>query len=302
MVTRDEYKAFVGELELARGLEDRAKALRDSKDPNAASNARTDLTSIINGAVGPQTIIETTPDTQILAYVPGLKKVFDVKSLSEFIRNPDGIIETAGNLMNEKAEKDYTEKGKKDETKYDFHKYARRFLDVAPVETGNVRYDAIAQHHALYKGIVDGIKEYQRGGEDPSAALEFIQSTVRYIAEDVKNTLRERISVKDLFDENNPDDKKEIEDVEEAINDLAVLVADSYVSSAPERALLRANVVAGNIGKRIGRMLPKDERADYAEAMVKAQLAEAKKIFSSDRGKGREAYRVVLDSLYQLIR
>ena len=302
-ISDEQYKAFLQHANMAEASEEYAKILRNSSNPEEIGKVRTDLVSLINSELGPKTVATNTPDSELFTYTPKLKRISEARTLAEFLENPAEIIEFAREKANEKASKDFKDRSKPDQTEDDFNRFARRYLEVTPIETGIAKYDSVVRQHALYKGFADAMKEFHRSGEDKTEShINFVQSTAGYIKEDVAQRLMQGNYIDRIFDRNDEDDKKEIEDLEDDITDLANLVARSYLEASPEQALMKVNMVAQEVRKRVETMLPKSERANYAETMLKRGADYAGEVSGEDKRKGGAVYKQVMNDLFQIVR
>jgi len=303
MTSEEKYKAFLQHLSFAEASEEYARILRNSNNTEEVGEARKELVKLINGAISPGTVTEATPDSELFGYIGKSRKIWELKSLAEFLDDPCGVLYAARKKADDDAQLDFDRAEEVTGTPDRFNDFARKFLDVTPLKTGNAKYDAVVPHHAMYKGLVDAVRSYHASGEiNPETHIEFTQRTVEIIAEDTKARLLDGGYLERVFDANEAEDRIEMDDLLDDINDLAEYVARSYLNTTPENALLKANIVAQEIRKRVEKMLPLEERADYTEAMLCAAIEDADRTFELDRREGRKKYGKVMRDLYEVVR
>jgi len=293
----DLYRDFLSNAQGVNLLPRVAQTLRNSSSPEAAGNAKKSLVNIINGELGHQTVSMDDSDSKLFEYVPELKPLFDQKSIAAMKLHGEDLIREARRVQDQRARRKVKDFGGID---HDYHKFARRFLEVTPYQTGDGRYDAVVHDHQIFKGIVEASREGNLGGDKTNDRVAFADATAKYVAADVEVNLA-LTDLRELYDLEDERERSEVGDLQKNIQRLTQIAAENYINSSPERQKIIANQIAGNAAKRVESKLPEDQRTDYTERMLREGLRIADEAFRDDKAKGRAAYLQVAEDTHTVV-
>jgi len=293
----DDYQEFVRDAQAVHYLPITAGTLRNSSNPAAAGGAKKSLVSIINGELGHGTVTMDSSDASLFEFVSDLQPLLNQKSIAAMERHGRDLINEARRVQDQRAIRKVTQFGG---LNHEFHKFARRFLEVTPYETGDGKYDAVVQDHLIFKGLSDAIRADQHGGDKTSDRAAFAQDTAKFIAADVKANLA-LADLSDLYDLEYERERDEINDLDKHIKRLVQTAAENYVNLSPERQKMIAHQIAGNAAKRVEGKLPEDQRTDYTDRMLREGLRRADQAFRKNKAEGRDAYLRVAKDIHAVV-
>jgi len=225
-----EFKDF---MKRSEAVDESAKGLV-GEDPDARGGARSNLNNIINNTLGPQTVIESTSDSEILRYAPVLRDSLEDMGVDRFKKDPKGII---NKLVADESDR-----------------FSKLYAFVKPYEVaGNDGHNALVKVHTPVYALSEALKNFPKA-DSAEGMANFISGTTPILADNL---------IQYLSSQGVSEDKAKY---------LASVFAESYQSSNSGRVLVRANHAFKQGAMRLQEMIPENERAAYAERNLVAAV------------------------------
>lgn len=299
------YDSLIREAQATVAIRDAANNL-NSNVPEVRKAAREDLTNIVNGYCGAVVIKDEHPDSVATKYGLDHALVAELNSTEIFRSDSSGLVKHLKKREDKRAEEKFDEaqrenRVKKEDTKDDFHRMARSYLSITPGKTGDALFDAVANLHAQYKELTDAIEGLSNRRDDTLQRTDFVTRIAQYVGEDVKSRLTS-IDINDLLDDAQKAGRDDREDYQNAIASLVGRAMQNIAEGNVETAVRLGSNLANRIRKQIEQMLPKDKRAGYVEAVLKARAEYADELFDKDKHAGDKEYAGIVHDMFEIIK